>query len=370
MDRSINQQMISIMKKCKLLVVLSIAFVLFYACGKDGNGGDNGGATDTFKKNMLINYADTLILPAYTELQTKLVSLEQSANDFLANPSSTTQTPLKTAFKNAYIAFEGISALYFGPASALQLNNSLNTFPSSIPKVENGIQTGTYDFTLLLASDSIQGFPALDYLLFSANAVADFNGGTAVNRKKYVSDIIARMKLLVNNTVTQWNNGFREHFINSLQTNVGSSIGSLVNQFAFEMDAMKGPRIGWPFGKQSNGIVFADKCEGYYSGITKDLAIANLTSLKKFFMGGIGNGIDNYLIILNKQSLNQDVLAQFDIALSALQAIPDPMSAAYAGSPAIVENAYKEVQKLLTLIKTDVASATAVQITYMDNDGD
>jgi predicted lipoprotein len=178
------------------------------------------------------------------------------------------------------------------------------------------------------------------------------------------------MKQLVANTMTQWNGTYRNNFENSLKTDVGSSIGSLVNQFAYEMDALKGPRIGWPFGKQSNGIVFADKCEAYYSGLTRELAIANLTNLKKYFTGGTGSGIDDYLILLGKQQLNTDVLAQFDVAIGALQAIPDPMSAAFSGNPTAVESAYREVQKLLTFIKTDVASATAVQIAYMDNDGD
>ena len=118
------------------------------------------------------------------------------------------------------------------------------------------------------------------------------------------------------------------------------------------------------------GIVFADKCEGYYSGLSKALAVANLTSLKKYFTGGNGNGIADYLVKLQKTELNSEVLAQFDIALAALAAIPDPMSDAFTSSATIVDNAYSEVQKLLTLIKTDVASATAVQITYMDNDGD
>jgi predicted lipoprotein len=136
------------------------------------------------------------------------------------------------------------------------------------------------------------------------------------------------------------------------------------------MDALKGPRIGWPFGKQSNGIVFANKCEGYYSGFSAELAVANLTSLKNYFTGASANGIADYLVLLKKDQLNNDVLAQFDVALTALKAIPDPMSAAFTNNPAIIENAYKEVQKLLTLIKTDVASATGVQITYMDNDGD
>ena len=46
------------------------------------------------------------------------------------------------------------------------------------------------------------------------------------------------------------------------------------------------------------------------------------------------------------------------------------MSASLISQPAAADAAYKEIQKLLTLLKTDVASATAVQITFTDNDGD
>ncbi|MCW3124257.1 MAG: hypothetical protein JWQ38_3749 [Flavipsychrobacter sp.] len=357
------------MNKYKLLTFSVLAGVFLYACNKD-KGNSTPASNDTFKKNMLVNYADTLIMPAYADMQSKLTLLEQSADNFIAGPSLSTQSALRVQFKDAYISFEGISALYFGPGSALQLNNNLNTFPTSASKIESGIQSGIYDLTLIGVSDSIQGFPALDYLFFSSDAVQKFTDATATNRKKYAKDIITRMKLLVTNTVAQWNNGYRESFTTNLQTNVGSSIGSLINQFSFEMDLLKGARIGWPLGKQSNGIIFADKCEAYYSGITKDVAVANLTSLKKYYTGGTGKGIDDYLDLLGKQQLNSDVLTQFNTALAALQAIPDPMSAAFSGSTATVETAYREVQKLLTLIKTDVASATAVQITYMDNDGD
>ena len=168
----------------------------------------------------------------------------------------------------------------------------------------------------------------------------------------------------------QWNGSYRTTFINSTQTNVGSSIGYLINQFAFELDALKGPRIGWPFGKRSNDIVFAEKCEGYFSGISRSLAVANLASLKKYYTGANGDGIADYLVKIGKTALNNEVLAQFETALSALTAIPDPMSEAFTKNATVVDKAYSEVQKLFTLVKTDVASATAVQVTYMDNDGD
>lgn len=356
------------------LLVMLAGGAFFIACSK-GSGGDddkNQPAADDFKKRMLVNYADQIIIPAYTDLNAKMATLESAVNAFLEAPSAATNEAVKAPFKNAYLSYESVSVAFLGPAAALLLNNFINAFPAVTAKIESAIQSGVYDFTLPLTSDSIQGLPALDYLLFAEGAVQKFTEDApyAANRKKYVKDVLARMKSLVNNTLSQWNGNYRASFISSLKTDVGSSIGFLINQFAYEMDAMKGPRIGWPFGKQSNGIVFADKCEGYYSGISAALAVANLTSLKNYYTGGSGDGIADYLVFLKKEVLNNDVLAQFDIALNALKAIPDPMSAAFTGNAPLIENAYKEVQKLLTLIKTDVASATGVQITYMDNDGD
>jgi predicted lipoprotein len=352
------------------VICLALTAMICYACSKSSDGDSKVDGADTFKSEMLTGYADNIIIPAYTDLQSKLAALDISLNTFLTTPSVATQADVKITFRNAYESYEKVSVAYFGPGAALLLNSYINTFPAVPSKIEAGIQSGTYNFTQPVASDSIQGFPALDYLLFSTDAVQKFADVNAANRKKYAQDVMTRIKLLTDNTLTQWKGSYRATFVTSLKTNVGSSIGNIVNQFAYEMDAMKGPRIGWPFGKLSNGIVFADKCEGYYSGITGELAVANLTSLKNYYKGGEGKGIDDYLILLKKEQLNNDVLAQFDVAIAALNAIPAPMSAAFSGNAALVEAAYKQVQKLLTLLKTDVASATAVQITYMDNDGD
>ncbi len=353
------------------LFLLVLTGFMLYACSK--NEGTNEPApvsNDSFKTGMLTHYADQLIIPAYANLATRLSALDTQINAFLDQPSAGTLNAVRPAFKDAYLSYEGTSAAYFGPAGTLLLNNYLNTFPVAPGKIEQAVATGTYNFELPVVNDSIQGFPALDYLLFESGALGKFTGPQATARKKYIREVMSRMKTLVATTLTQWKGTYRTTFINSLRTDVGSSIGFLVNQFAFEVDLMKGPRIGWPFGKLSNGIVFADKSEGYYSGLTHDLAVANLLSLKNYFAGEQGNGIADYLVLLKKEAIAKQVLAQFDVAIGALRAIPQPMAASFSQNPAQVEEAYRQVQKLLTLLKTDVASATSVQITYQDNDGD
>lgn len=353
--------------------IAALVTVTFYACSKnssDGSPEPAGPATDTFKTALLTNYANNLIIPAYSSFQQQLIALESSANAFLAAPTTITQQSLKISFRDSYLGYQKVSLLFFGPAGATQFNNSINSFPCTVAKIESGITTGVYNLAAANVSDSIQGFPALDYLFFSTNAVQNFAGANAANRKKYVQDVISRMKSLTDNVLTQWKTTYSAPFIANTKLDVGSSMGYLVNQFAYEMDQLKGPRIGWPFGKQSDGIVFADKSEGFYGDFSAALAIANLTSVKNYYTGGNERGIDDYLVLLQKSALNISVIGQFDVTLTALKAIPEPMSASFSTNKPLIENAYKQVQKLLTLIKTDVASATSIRITYQDTDGD
>jgi predicted lipoprotein len=351
-----------------LLTVFSVLILSLTGCIKD-DGPDTDPDTTFDKTAMLTSYADELIIPAYNGMQQKLQALETPLNTFLADPTAANQQLVKPVFKEAYLQHQRISVYQLGPAEEVLLNNFLNMFPADINDIENNSSSGTYN---LLVNSSVdqQGFPALDYLLFAEDALQKLNEPAAASRKKYVRDIFARMKTLVNTVLTQWQSSYRTQFISNTRTDVGSPIGYLVNQLAFEMDQLKGPRIGWPFGKQSGGVVFADKSEAYFSGISLPLAIENLSNLQHAYTGGSGKGIDDYLMALNKKELNTDIVSQFEVAINKLKAIPDPLATAFSQHKNQVDAAYKEIQTLLTLLKTDVASATGVRITYQDSDGD
>ena len=375
------------MKKFSLvLVLLAACIATMYSCSKSSKGSDDENTNGFDKSAMLTYYADNMIIPGYTALQEKLAAFQIAADAFLAAPTTTTQDAAKIAYTALYLQYERTAVFQVGPAETELLDNFLNFtggldynfntsgaitgFSVDSTSIESNISSGTYNLaTMLRNSFYSQGFPALGYLLFGPNAIAKFNTNTAA-RVKYTKDVVARMKTLVDKVAAAWP-AYKATFVANTKTNIGSPIGNLVNQFAYQLDLMKGPRIGWPFGKQSNGIVFASKTEGYFAGISAQLAVENLTTLKKVYTAaGSGKGISDYLIALNRVTLNNDITAQFDVAIAKLKLIPDPLSNTLTAQPALVEDAYKEVQKLLTLIKTDLASATAVQISYMDNDGD
>lgn len=366
------------------LVCICLAVSFFPACNKPENGVVSEQGFD--KTAMLTYYADNVIIPAYADLQTKMKALDSAITQFVSNPNTTTQAQARAAYEAAHLNFEHVAAFQFGPAETalydvfmnysggLDYNfttaGELTGFSVDTTAIEGNIASGTYNLAVTTRSTLYsQGFPALNYLLFAPNAITAFQTNNA-NRVQYIKNVVARMQNLTQTVANGWG-AYRAEFIANTKTNVGSPIGNMVNQLAYQLDMLKGPRIGWPLGKQSNNLVFATKVEAYYAGISIKLAVENLESLRKMYTAaGSGRGISDYLIALNKGALNTDVLAQFDATLLKLRLIPDPLSAALTTQPATVDAAYKEIQKLLTLIKTDVASATAVQITFMDNDGD
>lgn len=374
------------MKKTGVLIIATLVATsaAFWGCRKSTDNTQTT-PTDGFDKTaMLTHYADYVVVPAYRTMQEKVSGLKTASAAFAATPSSATQSALLSAYKDAYLQYQRIAPFQFGPAETALLDVYLNYaggldysfttageltgFSVDTATIESNISVGSYNLATTSRSTLYsQGFGAIGYLCFTPNAITKMTGSTA--RAKYLNDLTGRMKDLVDGVVNNWS-AYRTTFLGNTQTNVGSPIGNIVNQLAYQLDMTKGPRIGWPFGKQSNGTVFATKCEGYYAGISKELAVESLTALKNAYSGGSGQGIDDYLISLKKESLNTDVLAQFDAAIAKVQAIPGTLSAAFTASPTEVDAAYKEIQKLLTLLKTDVASATAVQITFTDNDGD
>ena len=62
-----------------LLITASLCTV--FSCGKKENPTDNFG-----KKEMFTNYANNLILPAYTNYGTALTTLQTALTDFNASP--------------------------------------------------------------------------------------------------------------------------------------------------------------------------------------------------------------------------------------------------------------------------------------------
>lgn len=333
------------------------------------------------KQGMLVNMADQLIVPCYAEFKTALDSLTLSYANFASSGTQSDFSLVKLKLHVAYLRYQRISLLGFGPGEDLNIRANFNVFPASVSLINSNISSGNYNLGQI-SNMSAKGFPALDYLFYGHNKTEAEQlqlFTTDNNRKKYVNDLLNDMSSKANAVLTAWNATYRATFVNSLRTDVGSSIGFLVNQLNYELDYLKNFKLAVPLGLKSAGEVMPDNCEAYYGGQSVQYALETLSSIENLYLGrsfagSDGKGFDDYLDHLGIQragtSLNAAIKDQFATARARLNAIGNPLSDKVVSDPGPVNTAYKELVKLLVLLKTDMPSSLGVVITYQDGDGD
>jgi predicted lipoprotein len=183
--------------------------------------------------------------------------------------------------------------------------------------------------------------------------------------------------------VNDWTTGTaRQQFIQATGTNVGSSIGLMVNSYNFQLDMTKNARIGIPLGKKSLNTPLPDKVEGFYSKLSVRLLKASLQGFETFLVvPGTNNRTATFLGYLDH--LEAKAGATGELLSTAIQnrliqmkataaALPDDMvlSEAVVSNQQAVDAVHTETQRLIVLTKSDMPSVLGVQITYSDNDGD
>lgn len=365
-----------------IVIITGITF----SCSKSGTSGGSGPTNG--KDSVLSNIGNNIILPAYEILAADVNSLDSAISDFNSSPNATKLSNTQILFKNAYTAWQSASEYnYFGPASTAQpVLSSINIFPTSTTIIDSNIKIGNTNVNAF-ANTAAKGFPALDYLLFGAGAGTLTNYTTdakASNRQNYLAAVSVDIKSEVNAVLNAWSasgGNYIGTFINGTGNSVSSSLGLLINSIVQDFEILKNDRLGIPLGKIPVGTmspVLPNEVEAYYSGISVQLALAQLKTEQGIFLGtaghGNGLGLANYLNEANAKygtgSLSDTINTAFITDINLLQAVPDPLSQTIQTNPTGANAAFTQTQKLVALLKTDMPSALGVLITFGDNDGD
>jgi hypothetical protein len=328
---------------------------------------------DFKKEEILTNLADNYIIPGYSALQSELNGLAVSWSDFVATPDQVHLDAVRSDWQTANVVFQKVKLFELGPAMTVGLSSALGTFPADTTQIESNITSGGYDLATAANIDAI-GFESLDFLLYGYDALNKLT--VSANRRSYVTDVIAKMLNEVNTVVNGWNNGYRTTFIEGTGTSSTSPFSLLVNQFCKDYEMAKSAKLGIPIGTQTLGIQQPLYQEARRSGFGKTLLAANIEAIRNVFLGrswngsSNGSGFDDYLSALDKSSLASTIDTRFAYLETQPGSWTGSLEDMMESSPATLEDYYDYMQGTVVYIKTDMASAFGVLITYQDNDGD
>ncbi|WP_047547078.1 imelysin family protein [Psychroserpens sp. Hel_I_66] len=364
-------------------IVLSVfAIALMVACSKSDDSG-SGSQSDGFDRQaMLTNWADNIIIPAFQDLNSKLLTLKTDKDTFLATPNLTNLDVLRASWLEAYKTWQYVEMFDIGKAEELNYADQMNIYPTSVTLIQNNITTGEYDLSNPNLNAAV-GFPAVDYMLYGlANNNTDIltTYNNAANAQ-YLSDLVDQMQSLTAIVLNDWTTGYRNVFVNSTANTATSSTNKLTNDFIYYYEkGLRANKFGIPAGVFST-TTFNDKVEAFYNKeVSKVLSQEALKAVQNFFVGISyntsvnGDSFSSYLNYLNTikngEDLNELINNQFNIAEGKIQQLDNNFSQQVETDNTKMLQTYDELQKAVVLLKVDMVQAMNISVDFIDADGD
>lgn len=330
------------------------------------------------RSGLLRTYADEWILPAYSEWHTANTGLRNTWNDFEAAPDIGKLETLRNTFLEAWTAWQAVAPLDFGPAMEREILPYSNTFPCDTAEIAAVISSGSWNLEGIEQAD-LQGYPALDYLLFGRDASGTLSTYTthplAARRMAFTRTLVERLEAFSAATLSEWQNGYRDAFVAADGIDVGSSLSLLINALDryLERDLRDG-KVGIPLGLRSLGVIQPQRVEAYFSGQSVPLLDDGLNACLALVEGTDSYSLYAYLDAVDAQYFEaplsdaiRDAAAGCRVSVSALSG---PIDEIVVDEPEQAEAVYTALQQLIVLLKVDLPSALSILLTYQDNDGD
>ncbi|PQB03940.1 imelysin family protein [Aureitalea marina] len=382
------------MKK-NIVWILFFGFLLACSSGDDtpsnDNNDDNGQNNNDNNDNgtsfdrgaLLVNWADNIIVPAFENFKAAADGLNQSANAFSQDASSSNLEALRSSWYDALVAFQSVSIFEIGEAESIRFRNRVNIYPADPSQIEENIQSASYDLALPSNNDA-QGFQALDYLLYASAADNDAilnRFQTEADLMDYLQDLTQTISDLTAAVLADWQGGFRDSFVANTASSASGSVDKLTNDFMFYYEkALRAGKVGIPAGVFSTEPL-PDRVEVYYQrDSSRELALIALQEAQDFFNGRAFNGnatgssLKSYLDFLNTikngEDLSQLINDQFDIARLSIEGLNTNFVQQIQDDNAKMLGAYDELQRNVVLMKVDMMQALDISIDYVDADGD
>ena len=336
-----------------------------------------------FRKDLLKNLVDNIILPSFDDFNNKLSLMKNSLIDFSSNTTQDNLNQLRSDWFKCYKIWQHIEMYDIGMAEEIYYRLRMNAYPSNTTIINQNIDNEITDITAPNFSNyTSQGFPALDYMLYGldqdSTTILDFysdpiNGYKYIN---YLNVIINEMILNTEIVINDWQNN-RSSFINSTSNTATSSLNKLTNDFIFYYEkGFRANKIGIPAGVFSSASTLPYNVEAYYrKNISKTLTLEALSAIEKFFKGDSydlsidGLGLETYINFLDNE-LDDLIISKFNNANDKILLLDDNFVYQLNQDKLQMLICYDAIQEAVVLLKTDMLQNLNINVDYIDADGD
>ena len=334
------------------------------------------------RAQMLIDITDNVILPNHVTFVETTGALDTAVQNFSINPNETSLIAMQEAWVEANIGWMGVALFRFGDIESGLIHNRIDNRPPRIEFIDDTInsdETINLDFVQNIGSSSV-GLGAIEYLIFDPEGGnrAVLNTYVATNgsqRMAYLTSISTYLNQQANLLNETWIS-YAEVFIasDSDGSDLQGALNLLANRMLEDSEHILSTRLGLPLGRRTFGEARPELAESIYANISLLRIEKGLITIHETFNGGDGVGLDDYLDYLDAtyegEPLSEAINGRFTIAITAIQSIDEPLTAAVINQPDVVDATYEDLRQYLILLKVDMPAQLGLTLTFSDNDGD
>lgn len=329
------------------------------------------GARADVSKELVQGLVDGNVVPAYRAFAAAAGTLSDAVDDACAAGDLATDA-VKSAFADAWRAWAGARHVVKGPVTYFDRQFRIEFWPDTRNAITRGLadlraEGGTPEIAAAVVA--VQGFPALERVIFS---------GEGANDCFIATPIAANLHNIAAEILVDWTEGdapFRRAMTEpgsgaGVYFTYSESLTALMTGAIASLEGVIRLRLKRPLGEDT-GKPWPKRVEAWRSGLSMDLIRADLATVADFY-GGEGERVDGALrqngeteladLMTKAFRLTQETAAKIDTPL--VKAVTDP-----AAQP-VLDELVTQVSALKALIIQKVGPALGISAGFNALDGD
>ena len=340
-------------------LLLASAFVV--GCGSDDEADDQEEQVEAFDAGAMLNdFANTVVLATYTELDSKAGELLAAVKALAADTSQANLEKAQQAWKATRKPWEQSESFLFGPVDTQGLDPALDSWPVDHVNLQSVLDSNdalTVDFVSGL-EDTQKGFHTIEFLLFrdgdqrKASDITDRELAYLVSTTENLKASTSQLRLAwapegenFSNIVAQAGAG------SAVYPSQSAAVQEMINGMIVIADEVANGKISDPYNESDTTLV---ESQFSFNSITDFQD--NIRGIQNVYMGQFindGQGLNDFV---NSKDADLDVRFQQEVqaAIDAIGAIPDPFRDSITVNRSAVQVAIDAVSKVQQTLEQDI----------------
>jgi predicted lipoprotein len=361
------------MKNRYAIILLLALITALIACAKDKSKKVEESTQQSFElAKMMQNLYDNLVLVEYNSFRKESVLLATLCEELSTNTSSEYLGLVQQQWRIVFEAWKNCELYNIGEVKRNFLQSNIGKWPADTLRMVNyinGTDTINESFIKGLGANT-RSLYALEYLLFNLleNEANDLAKTQQRKYAIYLTEVLKQESF----RVLEFANDDAYWFYSSLDNSVSSAVSQIFNTQIALLEQVLNDKLANPLGKHT-GVQAPKKVETPFARVSLLGLQQNILSLQNCFTGRSGLGFDDWIETVqlphDSEGLTKKVNEKYATVLAKIEMIDNNSINLISSTPQL-EELYFEIKGLLTIYKSEIASALSITLSFNDNDGD